>query len=328
MNTINTINTITHRGILCIDTFPLELVWGKSHTVLECNNCLEYATFKNVLVGLCINCAMHSYSGKYGNGFFNFPSSNNFNNEISLCFGNIHPLHILNIKGVEYKQKALNNFESYSIYNLSLSSLDELAFLCTSPFNIYGLYEFQKHYNCDLEVLQMILDKVKEHKLTFNIWNNEYYAKCLKIEHFFKTSYEDYKIQNEIANENENNKNNLNKRKYPCSYCNTYKLKIDLKKCSRCGNSRYCSIACQTRDWKNDHKLDCNQEQDLENHAHKDDAQDLENPANKYSANVEDNEDSEDGEDNEYANSYKDYESDYDDDFSIHQLAESDLFSM
>ena len=73
MNNMNTsidlgIGTITHRGIVCIDTFPLELVWGKSSTVLECPNCLDYATFKNVLIGLCKNCALYSYNGKYGNG--------------------------------------------------------------------------------------------------------------------------------------------------------------------------------------------------------------------------------------------------------------------
>jgi hypothetical protein len=44
MDMIN-INTITYRGIVCIDTFPLELVWAKANTVLECHNCLEYATF-------------------------------------------------------------------------------------------------------------------------------------------------------------------------------------------------------------------------------------------------------------------------------------------
>jgi hypothetical protein len=274
MNTLSTIKTIIHRGIVCIDTFPLELVWGKEHTVLECNNCLEYATFKNVLVGLCKNCAIYSYNCKYGNGFLNFPYSdyNIISTNISVCFGNIYPLHILNIEGLEYKQKALNNSESYTIYNLSLSSKDELNLLLQVPFNIYGLYEFQKYYNCDLEVLQIILDKIKEHKINFNIWNNDYYNKCLKIENFFKVSEENYKIQNDIENNIQNEKTtnttNINKPKYHCNYCNVYKYKNELKKCIRCSNARYCSIACQTRDWKDKHKIQC-QKQDLENPAHK-----------------------------------------------------------
>lgn len=305
---MNTVNTITHRGIVCIDTFPLELVWSKKNTVLECSNCLTYATFKNVLVGLCINCASYSYNGKYGDGFYNFPySSNNIiNTDISLCFGNIHPLHILNIEGLEYKQSALNNCDSYTIYNLSLSSKDEISLLSNSPFNMYGLNEFQNYYHCDIEVLMMILSKVKELKLSFAIWNNEYYSKCLKVEHFFKVSEEDYKLQNEIANENNNN--STNKLKYPCNYCNIYKLKTDLKKCSRCKNSRYCSVACQTRDWKNNHSLDCKQEQeqeqDLGNYARKDNSeQDLENPARNYDSESDD----------------------YDDDFSSNHTIETDM---
>ena len=260
MNTITNINTISHRGIVCIDTFPLELVWAKSNTVLECSNCLTYATFKNVLVGLCRNCAMYSYNGKYGNGFYNYPYSDRFNNEIDVCFGNIHPLNILNIKGVEYPQTALNYKNTYSIYNLSLSSKTDLSLLLQDPYNIYGLYDFQKYYNCDIEVLDIILTKIKEHKTLFNIWNTKYYNKCLDIEKFFKVSEEDYKLQNEITNNNtntNNNNNTINSPKYMCSYCNTYKFKNELKKCGKCNIPRYCSIACQIRDWNMEHKVNC-----------------------------------------------------------------------
>ena len=267
MNMIH-IKTITYRGIVCIDTFPLELVWGKSHTVLECNNCLSYATFKNILVGLCINCAKYSYNGKYGMGFYNYPCSDVNNKYISYCFGNIHPLHILNIKGLEYPQTALNYNESYTIYNLSLSSKDELNLLLQLPFNIYGLYELQNYYNCDIETLHMIIENIKEHKLSYNIWNIEYYTKCLELEKFYKKNKEDYKIENEIHDI-------LVKPKYQCSYCNMYKYKADLKKCSKCYSVRYCSIACQTRDWDAKHKLECKQEQDQEQD------QDFLNPARK-----------------------------------------------
>jgi hypothetical protein len=248
------IGTITYRGITCIDTFPLELVWGKSNTVLECSNCLEYATFKHVLIGLCKNCAIYSYNGKYGNGFYNFPYSNTTNSEISLCFGNIHPLHIIHIKGLEYPQTAINSFETYSIYNLSLSPYSELSLLLQEPCNVYGLFEFQTYYNCDIEVLHMILNTIKEHKLSYSIWSRKYYTKCLNIEKFYKVS-EDYKIQND------NPINNRNLNKYPCNYCKTYKLKSELKTCGKCGNVRYCSIACQIRDWIDNHEFNCKQEQ-------------------------------------------------------------------
>ena len=316
------INTITYRGIVCIDTFPLELVWGKPHTVLECNNCLAYATFKNVLVGLCKNCALYSYNGKYGNGFYNYPYSNVSNDVLSYCFGAIHPLHIINIKGLEYPQIALNSNETHSIYNLSLSTKYELNLLLQKPFNIYGLSEFQHYYNCDMEVLHMIIEKIKEHKLTFDIWSSNYYTECLTIEKFYKVSDEqdlgnpvrkdEKDLENPVRKDNDNDDNDVNKFKYQCYYCNKYKIKKELKKCSACYDARYCSIACQTRDWTTKHKKICKQEQDLENPAHKssydsddsddsDDSeqeqeQDLENPARKYS------------DDKKYDENYDDYD--------------------
>ena len=173
------IKTITYRGIVCIDTFPLELVWGKANTVLECNNCLAYATFKNVLVGLCRNCDMYSYNDKYGKGFYNYPYCDPDNDELSYCFGSINPLHILHIKGVEYPQKALNDSNTYSIYNLSLSSNNELSLLVKPPFNMYGLHDFQQYYKCNIEGINIIIDKIKEHKTTFDIWSTHYYNTCL-----------------------------------------------------------------------------------------------------------------------------------------------------
>ena len=274
MNTIQILKTINYRGIECIDTFPVELIWSKSGTVLECSNCLTYATFKNILVGLCKNCAMYSYNYKYGSGFYKYPYSNIFNNEIELCFGNIHPLNILHIEGVEYPQAALKCENTYSIYNLSLSSKNELALLLQEPFNIYSINDFQKYYNCNIDILDMIINKVVEHRISFNIWSNDYYNKCLDIEKFFKVSKEDYEIQVNI--------NTINNNKYKCYYCNVYKFKHELKKCSNCYSLRYCSIACQARDWIEHHKLECKQqeqEQDLENPARKE--QDLENPARK-----------------------------------------------
>ena len=308
MDMIN-INTITYRGIVCIDTFPLELVWGKSYTVLECNNCLEYATFKNVLVGLCKNCALYSYNGKYGNGFYKYPYSDISNDEFSYCFGAIHPLHILSIKGIEYPQIAINYSDTYSIYNLSLSSKNELSLLLKPPFNIYGLSNFQHYYNCDIEVLHMIIDKIKEHKLTFDIWSNKYYTDCLTIEKFYKVSAEDYKIQNDIENKNgENGENDDNhgdsKPKYPCSYCNIYKIKTELKKCSKCYDVRYCSIACQIRDWNAEHKTNCEQGQGQGQ------GQDLENTARKESDEGEQDSDTSSctSYDKRYDENYDDYD--------------------
>jgi len=240
------INTITHRGIVCIDTFPKELIWGQKNTALECSNCLHYATYKNILVGLCNNCALYSYNNKYGKGFINYPYTTNNTNEIAMCFGNIHPNQILDIKGLDYKQEALNYNHSYTIYNLSLSTKDELDLLLNKNFICYGLPEFQQYYNCDFEVLCMIIDKIIDHKLKFNIWSKEYYDECLQIETFYKNNT-DYELNTRAKSKN----------KYQCRYCKSYKYKKELKKCSKCLTIYYCSISCQSRDWKEQHKLEC-----------------------------------------------------------------------
>ena len=262
MDTIYNIDTIEYRGIVCINTFPKELIWCKTGTVLECNNCLHYATFKNILVGLCKNCAIYKYNGKYGNGFLTFPYSNELR-DISTCFGGIHPYELLHIKGLEYPQKAINQKNAYTIYNLSLCNVKDLSLLLTDPYNIYGLYEIQNYYKCDIEVLQMIIDKIKIHKLSFNIWSREYYTKCIEIETFYRNTEDDtpLNINNSIINSINNNI-----EKYKCNYCHIYKYKKELKKCSYCSRNnrnnihnhiRYCSIACQKRDWDEIHKFEC-----------------------------------------------------------------------
>ena len=68
-NLLDNLKIVTYRGIKCINTFPLELVWGKQNSCLECKNCSEYATYNNIIIGMCINCAEHYYNGKYGSGY-------------------------------------------------------------------------------------------------------------------------------------------------------------------------------------------------------------------------------------------------------------------
>jgi hypothetical protein len=42
-----------------------------------------------------------------------------------------------------------------------------------------------------------------------------------------------------------------------CNYCHSPDLKVELKKCSQCKISQYCSKDCQVADWKRGHKKDC-----------------------------------------------------------------------
>ena len=42
-----------------------------------------------------------------------------------------------------------------------------------------------------------------------------------------------------------------------CWYCNSEDLRVELKKCSQCKMSQYCSKECQVADWKRGHKKEC-----------------------------------------------------------------------
>ena len=57
--------------------------------------------------------------------------------------------------------------------------------------------------------------------------------------------------------------------KYKCCYCNEYKIRKDLKKCSRCKAVKYCSLLCQKRHWRAEidgHRRNCSRTRnDIEN---------------------------------------------------------------
>jgi hypothetical protein len=42
-----------------------------------------------------------------------------------------------------------------------------------------------------------------------------------------------------------------------CFYCTSEGLKVEVKKCSQCKRVQYCSKECQTADWKEGHKKEC-----------------------------------------------------------------------
>ena len=259
------------RGIKCINTFPDDLVWGKKNTVLECSSCIKYAScpITKILIGLCHNCA-YDYNGKYGCGYYMNLQDNNMNNmnnmnEIPRAFGDLHTIDVLDklihISLYNEYTNMINNYKDvFSIYNLFMLSTNDIHLLLEK--HNYGILYFKEYYNCDYEVLNIIINSINELKLEYNnltkseiLFNETLYKKCIDIENFYKVNNTCSNSSN-IHSSNNNNHNNII-IKYNCNYCYIRKASIDMKKCSGCKMVRYCSIACQTRDWKLKHNYSC-----------------------------------------------------------------------
>jgi hypothetical protein len=266
------IKILTYRGIKCISTIPLELIWGKKGTCLECNICLKNAIDpkSKILIGLCYICAEY-YDYKYGCGYF---ENLDGYEDIPTAFGGldtnyvIDKVHIITNNKLGQYQIANNVEHIWSIYDMVIRLSKNDINLLTKKNN-YGWQDFYKNYEnnrgYDLEIdLDAILNTVQYLQNLYNIidsegeiihetidlllFNKEFYNYCFEIQ----LNYPE-KLNLDIDDNIQSSK----LFRYNCEYCNTYKSKSKLKKCSTCQCVRYCSIACQTRDWNLKHKNIC-----------------------------------------------------------------------
>ena len=265
------IKIITVRGIKCISTIPSELVWGKKGRCLECNNCLKNAIdpISKVLIGLCYICAEH-YDYKYGCGYF---ENLDGYEAIPSSFGGLNTKDVidkvqeLTNHKIEQYQIANNLYHSWSIYDMTIRLSNNDINLLTKKNN-YGWQEFYKHYAIDYnyglekdldDLINIVCSLQKYYEITDDegniitkkvdslLFNKEFYDDC-----------NDYQLafpENKIILSDYSQSTNL--YKYNCEYCKICKPKKQLQKCSRCYIAKYCSIACQTRDWKIKHKNTC-----------------------------------------------------------------------
>ena len=293
---------IIHRGIACLNTIPNELVWGIANTVLECANCLYYASEPktNVLIGICMNCAS-IYNGVYGCGYF-INLQGYTNDDIPTAFGGITTNEAINIlsnllydnngipnslpilieNGIHNnitKQTHINSKDVFSIYNLALLSKNDLNLL--SKQNNYSWINFKNYYNCsNNEELYSILDTITMLKHEYELENEQerakilfnecFYKECVKIEKRLKYNiYMNHVNQTQTQTPSGSNSivpiDAIDSNKYYCNYCKIYKNKKGLKNCGGCKQVKYCSISCQTRDWKLNHNKICTY-----NHVHED----------------------------------------------------------
>lgn len=292
---LHNLSIVTHRGIQCISTFPKELVWGPLKTVLECANCIEYASYNNILIGLCKNCASFTYKGKYGCGYEDILKEEEEyeQDKIPVAFGNLKTNDVINKlnlmknangeyilppSSIQIYNNVNNSYHIFSVYDMVIKLSKNDIKLLTKKNN-YSWIELYKYYFNDLHFifnndddefeidLLCVLDATKKIQNKYKLinqsgeiinenvdkilFNAEFYKECSDYELMFrKTELEKIKEKNLL-----DIYFNFNKKK--CGYCNIYKPKEYLKKCEGCEFCYYCSVACQTRDWQNNHKKYC-----------------------------------------------------------------------
>jgi hypothetical protein len=265
------VHIITVRGIKCICTIPFELIWGKKGCCLECSNCLKNAIdpISKVLIGLCYICA-EKYDYKYGCGYF---ENLDGYERIPTAFGGLNTEYVIdkvqelsnNIIG-QY-QIANNPEHIWSIYDMTIRLSNDDINLLTKKNN-YGWQEFYNYYEIkdgsgleqDLDVIiDIVCSLQKNYEITDDdgdirpdivdalLFDKEFYTDCFDYQKDFP----------ENKQNPEGNIQTSNLYKYKCEYCNICKPKKKLHKCGNCSCVRYCSIACQKRDWKNKHKNVC-----------------------------------------------------------------------
>ena len=238
---VDNLTIVNHRGIQCISTFPKELVWATPEYIgLGCRNCMEYATYKKVMIGLCINCAQN-YNGKYGSGYYGAPNGLNMIDN-PVAFGNLNSQDVINkldeideideINVANISDIIYDSDINYSVFYLSLVSKNDIILLKEIIINTimedYSCwYYFKDYYNCDDEVLIIILNSILKLKEEYEIldinvmFDKDYFKKCNIIETFYRVlPYHIEQANNYHNEEYYNYRHYVKSIKYNCNYCN------------------------------------------------------------------------------------------------------------
>lgn len=294
--TLANLEVVSYCGIRCISTIPKELIFGITGSVLECDNCMAYATDPRtkILIGICTNCAkdyteLNNNIDKYGCGYY-FNLQGEYSHVIPFAFGNLATNDVITkLNAIADKsdciQVANKSQDTYSIYNIVMLSDDEFnLFKKLVETNIIVCKQMKHYYGCEDEVIIVdIIPAIEKLRKRFVIkkdllFNTDFYSNCIKVEKFFKvilpptvqsSASEESASESASVSASESASAYISTNTYAyssasestvmsrCNYCNKFKYRYELKKCGQCMSVRYCSIACQSLDWKEQHKHMC-----------------------------------------------------------------------
>ena len=243
------------RGKYVISSIPDAMVFGIPGTLLECQNCMDNASRKGVLIGACQECEL-IYSG-LSIGFDEkvhdeaMPGSSSakpfgfyrgFAYDVCVKISKI--LEQVEDSRIPSEPRAIKKEDVYSFYGLASLEVDDFN-LIYQGYAYVEFHEFHERYNIQREgrhdAIVHAIDSLRD---AFDPFSKEFYNKCEKMEKEW-IMCPDAKSQEEVLEAMGKEKDKIVLEKQ-CHYCGDIK---PLKKCGKCKSIRYCSVACQSKDW-------------------------------------------------------------------------------
>jgi MYND finger len=255
LNTTDNITIRYVRGKYVISTMQeADLVFGQANTLLECPTCMRDATWRGVLIGPCEACS-YIYDG-YDIGFpeKKYPHSMPCGS-IAAPFGFYcgvgrevcRKIDALLAEGIDHiippNAQHIKHEDAYSFYGAASLCMD-ITLMIES---LWGTHNIGLRYNCECDSrrLTSIIRVMSELSSEFDT-SLEFYKKCEKMEKEW-IECSDAITQEEVDSEMSRKKMVDKKTNtHECHYCgNIEKTML----CGECKSVRYCSVACQHRDW-------------------------------------------------------------------------------
>jgi hypothetical protein len=242
------------RGKYVISSMTDELVFGIPGTLLECQQCMDNASWKGVLLGACDKCALQYTAYNVGNGYGvkNYAEAMPCNPgaaPFGFYYGWAYDVCLKISKLLEQVEDSRIPSEPRAIKHQDVYSFYDLASLSVNDFNLiyqgHACDVFNNRYNITSEGRHdAIVRSIDLLRNAFDMHSPEFYAKCNKTE-------KEWIMCPEATTQQEVDKE-MSKEKYKkvlekqCHYCGDVK---PLKNCGKCKSIWYCSVACQSRDW-------------------------------------------------------------------------------
>jgi hypothetical protein len=243
------------RGKFVINTMPDQLTFSAPGTLLECQQCMDNASWRGVLIGTCTKCSPNGLGYDEKKKSHAMPCNpcaapfgyySGFAYEVCEKINELLDSHLDEKTTILVSEpRAIKTNDAYSFYNLAQLQDEEFRLLLSTreAVEIFA----NRYYIAGPDDKRYLAIYLTIHMLRgiFSPHCKEFYKKCEKME-------KEWILCTEATSQEEVNLALHKKQKetsiQPCHYCGDIK---PILLCGNCKSIRYCSVACQTRDWEN-----------------------------------------------------------------------------